>query len=385
MTSPAGAGMVRGLNLSLVLAHVRTSEPVSRVRLAERTGLTRATVSSLVTELLAAELLEEQPAPRGSTGRPAAQLRLNRSGPVGLGVQVDVEAVRVCVVDLAGTVRGQALEAVDVRAERPEPVLAAVARLAREVLAGLTLPTAGVALALPGMVDPAGVVLRAPNLPAWEGMVPGSALAEHLAPVLETTGPVLVANEADLAATAELWFGGRPDVEDFLHVSGEIGVGSGIVLGGRLFGGAKGRAGELGHVVVDPRGHPCSCGGLGCLEVVAGVRALLASSGCAGVDELAAAATSADPRARAALGDAGAALGLALAAAVNLLDVPAVVLGGAYARLGEWMLPSVRAELATRCVVRPAPRVFCSALGSDAAVRGAAATVVRTLLDDPRR
>lgn len=383
--SPAGAGTVRGLNLALVLAEVRTAEPLSRVRLAERTGLTRATVSSLVFELLANGLLEEQPAPRGSTGRPAAQLRLNRSGPVGLGVQVDVEGVRVCVVDLAGTVRGQGLQAMDVRVEAPRLVLAAAGRLAHEVLAAVDLPPAGVGLALPGMIDSAGRVQRAPNLPGWEGMVPASALAELLGPVLGPTQPVLVANEADLAATAELWFGGRADVEDFLHVSGEIGVGAGIVLGGRLFGGAGGRAGELGHVVVDPRGRPCSCGGVGCLEQVAGVRALLASSGCAGVDELAAAATSGDPRARSALRDAGAALGVALSAAVNLLDVPTIVLGGAYARLGEWMRPAVRDELATRCVVRPAPPVLCSKLGSDAAVRGAAATVVRTLLENPRR
>lgn len=377
--------MVRGLNLSLVLAHVRTCEPLSRVRLAERTGLTRATVSSLVTELLVAGLLEEQPAPRGAPGRPAAQLRLNRSGPVGLGVQVDVDTVRVCVVDLAGTVRGHALAKIDVRAGRPELALAVVAELAGDVLARVALPTAGVALAVPGMVDSGGVVLRAPNLPGWEGTVPAAVLAEHLVPVVGEMGSVLVANEADLAATAELWFGGHPNLEDFLHVSGEIGVGSGIVLGGKLFRGAGGRAGELGHVVVDPGGRPCSCGGRGCLEQVAGVRALLVSSGAAGVEELAAAATVAQPRARAALDGAGTALGVALASAVNLLDVPTVVLGGAYSRLGEWMLPAVRAELAVRCVVRPAPGVLCSQLGSDAAVRGAAATVVRTLLENPRR
>ena len=111
--------------------------------------------------------------------------------------------------------------------------------------------------------------------------------------------PVRAGNEADLAALAELWFGdGRgpaaedphaspgPDGVDFLYVSGGIGVGAGIVLGGALFRGAGGRAGELGHVVVDPHGPPCSCGGRGCLEQAAGQRALLQAAGAGTVEEL---------------------------------------------------------------------------------------------------
>ena len=185
---------------------------------------------------------------------------------------------------------------------------------------------------------------------------------------------VQAGNEADLAALAELWSGGPADA---VHVSGGIGVGAGILLGGKLFRGAGGRAGEIGHVVVEPDGLPCSCGGRGCLETAAGLEAMLRAGGTPDLDALVAAAP---PDV---LAGVGRALGVALAGAVNLLDVPAVVLGGIYPRCGAALLDAVRAELTARVVSRPAVDVRFSALGADAALRGAATAVVHDLLADP--
>ena len=374
---PAGQHTVRRHNRALVLHTVAADEPVSRARIATRTGLTRGTVSSLVEELLAAGLVAELAAARGGTGRPANPLELNRSGPGGLGVEIGVDAVGACVVDLTGAVRARRVVASDHRTHGPAVGLKAAALLAADVVTEAGLPVTGVGLAVPGVV--AGNVLeRAPNLPLWRDVDIVAQAADVLGPVVGEV-PVTVGNEADLAALAEQRAGGAGD--DFLYVSGGIGVGAGIVLGGRLFGGSGGRAGELGHVVVDPAGPPCTCGGRGCLERAAGIEDMCRAAAVDDLDALADAAARREPTAEAALRTGGHALGVALAGAVNLLDVPTVVLGGGYPRLGAVLRAAVADELARRVVWRSPVAVRTSALGAAAAVRGAATSVVRAVLD----
>ena len=376
-TGPAGQQTVRRHNLGLVLRTVAAEEPVSRARVAQRTGLARGTVSSLVDELLAAGVVAELSPARGGPGRPASPLQLNRSGPAGLGVEVAVDTVAAYVVDLAGTVRARRRIVSGHRSGPPPAALAPLARLAAEVVAETPdLRVAGVTVAVPGVVGPAGVLERAPNLPGWHDVDVAREVGGALAPVVGAV-PVTAGNEADLAALAEREATGATD---FLHVSGGIGVGGGIVLGGRPFHGAGGRAGELGHVVVDPDGPPCSCGGRGCLEQAAGLEVLLRTGGATDLDALAAATAAGEPRACAAVAAAGRALGVALAGAVNLLDVPAVVLGGAYPRLGPALAAAVTDEIARRVVWRSPVAVRLSTLGGDAAVRGAALSVVTALV-----
>jgi predicted NBD/HSP70 family sugar kinase len=369
MSAPAGQHTVRRHNLALVLAEVAGPEPLSRAGVATRTGLTRGTVSSLVEELMGAGLVTELAAARGGTGRPASPLRLDPNGPAGLGLEVGVDAVGACVVDLTGQVRARRSVASGHRDDVPDAGLTTVAALGTEVMAEAGLPIAGAAVALPGVVGPDAVLERAPNLPRWVDVAVGDRLS-----VLLSGLPVRAGNEADLAALAERWSGGPADA---VVVSGGIGVGAGILLDGALFHGAGGRAGEIGHVVVDPEGRPCHCGGRGCLETAAGLEALL---GAAGVTDLDALVTARPAAVRA----AGRALGVALAGAVNLLDVPTVVLGGSYSRCGPLLLDTVRAELAERVFARPGVDVRYSALGPDAALRGAATAVIQALLADPR-
>ncbi|MCO1660733.1 ROK family transcriptional regulator [Pseudonocardia humida] len=359
---------VRRHNLALVLREIAEGEPVSRAGVAQRTGLTRGTVSSLVEELIADGLVTELAVARGTTGRPASPLQLNRSGPAGLGIEIGVDEVGVCVVDLSGTVRAQRSAASDHRTREPAVGLDRAAALAAEVVAEAGLPVEGAGVALPGVVGRDGVLQRAPNLPRWVDVAVDAELAARLGL------PVDVGNEADLAAAAELWFDGGPP--DFVHVSGGIGVGAGIVLGGELFRGPGGRAGELGHVVVDPDGPACSCGGRGCLEQLAGQRALLELTGARDVEALLR-----DPGRATAV--AGRALGVALAGVVNLVDVPTVVLGGLYARLGEPLAAAVTAELRSRVPSRPEVTVRLSEPDAGGALRAAAALVVRRRLRRP--
>jgi predicted NBD/HSP70 family sugar kinase len=237
----------------------------------------------------------------------------------------------------------------------------------------------GTGVAVPGVVDHAGIVLRATNVPALTGVNITAAVAAGLR---VSRRSMVVDNEANLAALAERH---APAAErDFVYVSGEVGVGAGIVIGGELFRGASGMAGELGHVCIETKGRPCGCGGRGCVEQYAGQDALLHAAGVASVDTLLTGLSEHHRRCMRAAADAGSALGVGLADLLNVIDVPTVVLGGLYAQVFDHLAPSVREELDHRVLAADArrPVVRAAHTGPEAAVRGAAAAVVQRALAD---
>ncbi|GIJ80804.1 sugar kinase [Micromonospora phaseoli] len=398
--APAGAvrqGSLRELNLALVLGRIAAAgRPPSRAALAAETGLTRATVSAVVEDLVAGRLVTEaEPTPRAGAGRPARGLVLAGDGPAGLGLEINVDYLAACVVDLAGEVRHHTVRRADLRPVSPADALGRLADLAARARAdaerqGLTL--AGAALGVPGLVDDAGRVRLAPNL-GWRD-VPVPELLAHHAPLTETVDGVpalVVDNEANLAALGELHSGAGPG--SFLHISGEVGIGAGIVLDGALFRGARGWSGEIGHIPVRPDGPPCRCGGRGCLELYAGQEAILSAAGLIGADlpadtapaRLTQLAEVGQAAVLHALAEAGTAIGVTVASVINLLDLDTVVLGGAYAPLTPWLRPPVLAEIDRRVLtaawspvtVRPAT------LGPNAAAVGAAGSVVRRIIARP--
>jgi len=376
--SPVRQSSVRAHNLALVLQTVANStDPISRASVAGVTGLTRATVSALVDDLVTGALLTEvEPAPRSGAGRPAVGLTLAPDGPAGLGLEINVDYRAACVVDLAGTVRHRLVEPGDQRLTDPDTAVAALGRLAARARAlaekdGLTV--AGAALAVPGLVTADGVVRIAPNL-GWQDVAVGDLLGDPA---------ITVDNEANLAALSELGTAGLP--RDFVYISGEIGIGAGIVLDGALYRGTRGWSGEIGHIPINPDGPACRCGARGCLEQYAGQEAVLRAAGVSTVEALASAAADGETPALTALSAAGSALGVAVAAVVNLLDVRTIVLGGSYASLLPWLRDPIAAE-ADRRVLTAAwspVRLRAATLGPDAAMRGAAGSVVHALLDDP--
>jgi len=353
--APVRQSSVRAHNLALVLQTAANSaDRPSRAGIAALTGLTRATVSALVDDLIAGGLLiEHDPAPRTGAGRPAAGLALNADGPAALGLEINVDYLAACVVDLTGSVRHRIVAHGDQRplsAADSLQALDALAAQARAAAEGEGLTLAGAALAVPGLVAADGLVRVAPNL-GWQDVdVP--ALLPGLAGL-----PLIVDNEANLAALAS-----AEGERTFLYVSGEIGIGAGIVLDGELYRGVRGWSGEIGHITVFPDGRPCRCGATGCLEQYAGQEQVVADV------ELAASA-----------------LGIALAAVVNLLDIGVIVLGGAYAPEFPRLRGGIEAELARRVLTSGLAPVTLRAaeLGPDAAMRGAADAVIQSVRDDP--
>ncbi|WIX83239.1 ROK family transcriptional regulator [Amycolatopsis carbonis] len=375
MTQAVRHDSMRARNLELVLGEVAGRGPLTRAALAELTGLTKSTVSKLVGDLLDAGFLAETgPARAGERGRPGVEVVLSGARVASLGLEINVDYLAVCLLDLARTVRFTERRERDNRGSRPEEVLGELQNLAEAALAAAEdLTVAGAVLAVSGPVGD-GVLFSAPNL-GWSDV--------RAADMLHLPVSVTLDNEANLGALGELWFGAGPS--DFLFVSGEVGIGAGLVVDSALFPGTHGLAGELGHVVVSPRGPRCRCGASGCLETYAGQEALLEAAGVASVHELLGNLGTNDPAAVQATTAAGEAVGLALSSAVNLLDLDHVVLGGVFAPLFPWLAPAAETVLADRLgrLRGSVPTLAPSTVGGDAATLGAAGRTIHHVLADP--
>ncbi len=385
--TPANQRSVRRHNLGIVLRHIAERGPRSRAAIAQETGLNKTTVSSLVGELLEFGLVRETEVElRGTVGRPALPVELSGGRVAGLGVEVGVDFLAVLAADLSGAERYAERVVVDNRGRGVAPVLedlGAMAGRALDRLAADGVLAVGAVIALPGLVDSNGRLLVAPNL-GWTDV----PVAEEMGARLPAKLVIRAENEANLGALAEMWEGAGRELGDFLFVSGELGVGAGIVVGGQLFRGSHGFGGELGHLTVDPAGEECACGNRGCLETILGLPHLLQAAGMPAdgrVDELAAAARAGDERVLAALSEAGRWLGVGVGSALNLLNPRGVVVGGYFAVLAPWLLAGLEQELAARVLAAEwdVPRVVASSLGEQAAVRGGAALALRRVYADP--
>jgi predicted NBD/HSP70 family sugar kinase len=390
-TLPADQTTVRRANLGVVLRQVAVGGSRSRAQIAADTGLTRGTVSSLVAELIDLGLIREtgKTTPPRGVGRPGVGLEL-ADVVVGIGLEVNVDYLAVSVEDLTGAVRYERRSYRDNRGSPPGPVLdrlAQTARVALEKAASEGMRPVGVSVAVPGLVEEAsGTVVLAPNL-GWADV----PLAEQLGARLGL--PAHVENESNLAALAEHWTGAAVGIDDFICVFGEVGVGGGVVLGGRLFRGSHGFGGEFGHITVDPDGHACACGSRGCVETLVGQESIARAAGISPTtgrsrgltDELVRRAEEGSPEVLRALADAGRWLGVALASTFNVLDLEAVVLGGCFGPLSPWLLDDVRTTLGQRSLAARSGSfaVLPSAFGDGAAVRGAAALSLHRVLDEP--
>jgi predicted NBD/HSP70 family sugar kinase len=381
---------VRRANLSAILRELHNRGPVSRSELGTRTGLTRSAVRGLIGELALAGLVSEEPGtPQGTPGRPSPLVRPSPRCGIVLALEITVDSLAVAAVGIGGQV-------IDVvRLDRPrdrssvEETIADLAALARAVLRRLpdTDGMIGIGVAVVGIVRrDAGVVTMAPNL-GWRDV----PLAERLAHALGTTLPVAVANEADLGALAELRRGAAVGAEHVLFISGEVGVGGGLIVDGQPLTGARGFAGEIGHMPVNPDGRTCRCGSVGCWETEVGEGALLRRAGHppdAGREEVEAvlqeaAAGSAD--ALEAVDAVGRWLGFGLAGLVNVFNPQVVVLGGLFSRLHPLVGATLGAQLDRLALpqAREAIRVVPAALGVDAPLLGAAELAFEPLLADP--
>jgi predicted NBD/HSP70 family sugar kinase len=382
---PAGSGSLESLrerNRRRLVDTLRRRGSASRAELARLTGLSRSTVSTLVADLQTGGLVVEHPDPRApgrdrtpQQGRPPTLLTLDRSAGLVLGIDFGHEHVHVAIADLSRTILAERVRALDVD-RSAERALDVAVELADEVVASAgadrdRILGAGVGLSGPIDVD-AGTVHAGKILPSWAGVRPVDELAKRL------SLRVHLDNDANLGALAEVTLGAGIGARDAIYIMVSGGVGAGLILGGELYRGAGGTAGELGHVLVDESGPICRCGNRGCLEMMAGGNAIIgllrpSHGDDLTLDEVMALAADGDSGARRAIADAGRVLGRSVAAIVNAFNPELVIVGGTVSAAGDVLLDPMR-EAVDRYAIESAAadvRIARGVLGDRAEVLGA--------------
>lgn len=390
---------LRRNNLSVVLRQVRELGPRSRARIAADTGLNKATVSSLVAELVDRGLLREGQAPpeRGVLGRPGLLLELDGAGVYGVGAEINVDYLAVAALDLGGETVVERRVPLDVAHLDPGTTLDHLADLIRDAVRAVDTRggrNAGVTLAVPGLVQSAtGSLELAPNL-GWQAISVVDVMRERLG---DPPYRLRVDNEANLAALAaysEMTAGGQ----DLVLLTGGVGVGGGVVSGGHLLRGGHGFSGEVGHMPIAPAGGTCGCGRTGCWETVVGLTALLDQATDPDdpvrdpsldveqrLAEITRRAEAGDARTLRALAAVGTWLGIGGAVLVNILNPDVLVLGGYFAVLGPWLIEPLEAAIREHVIAPDGGgcRVVRSELGFAAAVRGGAQISLDQVFLDP--
>jgi predicted NBD/HSP70 family sugar kinase len=327
-----------------LLRHVRTGRARSRAELVALTGASRNTISARVDQLIAAHLLEEGGRGWSTGGRPPTILRFNSRAGCVLAVDLGVTSVDVAVTDLSAQVLATAGHAIDI-AEGPGPVLAEVDRLTQKVLAEAGLAPAdvcAVGVGVPGPVEiSTGRPSHPPIMPGWHDHPIPSAFGRYEC-------PVYVDNDVNVMALGEMGVAGSAD--DVLVVKVGTGIGCGVIVEGRVYRGAQGSAGDIGHIYVaqpDGRIVLCRCGNENCLEAIAGGGALLRDAVAAGLPvtstrQVVELAKDGDGPAIELVRNSGRTIGTVLAALVNFFNPHRIVMTGGVAQAGLPLLAGIR-------------------------------------------
>jgi predicted NBD/HSP70 family sugar kinase len=382
--------LTRRTNRALVLEYVHRHGELARADLTHLLGLNRSTIGSVIADLVALGVVVERvPARADGVGRPSHLVGPRPDGPYVIAVEIDADHVTTSAVGLGGQVLSR-----DDHDLRPQDtgsravadrIRADAATIAAAVSPGAFL--VGVGVSLPGTVRQGDeIVQQAPNL-GWRDEPFHDLLAARFPPGL----PIRLGNDADVGVLAEHLRGAAQGATDAVYLIGKIGVGAGMIVGGRPLTGAGGLAGEVGHMVLDPAGPVCRCGSNGCMEALVGEAALLRASGRRrppsrrAVAQVLEAARLGEPAALAGIERVGSALGLAIANVVNLLNPEVVILGGSLAPILELGAASIEAELDRRAMAGPRRMVTLRTpgLGDDSSLIGAAELAFRPLLADP--
>jgi predicted NBD/HSP70 family sugar kinase/biotin operon repressor len=372
---------LRERNRTRVIDALRTNGAISRAEIARKTGLSRTTVSSLVADLQSTGLVVERTAQDGvpagpQGGRPGVLVSLDGSAGAIVGIDFGHDHVRAAVADLSYEVLAERFSEREVDTEAGDSLDAAAS------MVGELLEEAGVerervvaaGVGLPAPIDREnGLVSSQPILASWLGLDPAAELERRIGL------PVHLDNDANVGALGEYTLGAARGSQVMAYLRLSAGIGAGLVINGRLFRGARGIAGEIGHVLVDDEGPICRCGNRGCLETfVAGPAIcdlLSRSHGAITVPDLLALAADGDVGCQRAIGDAGRILGRAVADLCNYFNPDLIVIGGELSAAGDLMLAPIKEAVRRYAIAAVADNVeiVAGTLGDRAEVLGALA------------
>ncbi len=398
MKDTADQKLVRKLNNNIIIEVLRKEAPVSRANLSSITGLNRSTVSSIIDELLDGGWVRETSYQTNKIGRPGLLLEINPQGGFAVGIEIGVDFLLCVITNFSAEVIWH--KRIDINPKDGQVVILQKAfELASEGIefgekeCGRPL---GIGIAIPGLVDVHNGILKlAPNL-KWQN-VPLRLIWNQ-----QFHYPIYVENDGNAAALGEYYFGAAKGTRDFIYIAAGFGLGSGIIVDGKLLRGNKGYASEVGHMTYDPQGEECSCGKRGCYETIVGPRAVIKSvkklieekgadntiikisekdKSPINYDAVVNAAIENDLIALDALKDVGCKVGLVVSHLVNIFDPKMVILGGALNYAKDFIQPVVEKVVKENALLlcQEDLKITNSQLGQEASVMGAIALVLENL------
>ena len=393
--------LIRELNRSILLNLLRIHFPQSRADLAAATGLNKATVSSLIADLLAAGLVREIGQASSDGGRPAVLFELNPDAGRIIGAELGVGFIKIILADFRATTLWRDHVYFNL-SDTPEHVLRMLIKLVRtaaNVAERSGHKVFGVGIGVHGLVDlHTGALLYGPHL-GWQDVPVRARLAEAFA------FPIFVDNDSKVSSIGERYYGVAQHIDNFVYVDVNVGLGVGIWLGGQVHRGATGYAGEVGHTTIVPDGPVCRCGNRGCWEMYAGQRALIerlraavagGSRTCLPVNNgqladvslpmIVDAAQAGDALVLRTLDEIGSYLGLGIANLINTFNPSVVVIGGVLSLAADFLMPAIERTVAERAMrwPREAARILVAAHRYDSCVIGSVALVLNDILSHPR-
>lgn len=396
--TPIPAQHVKSLNKHVVLDLIRfTPGGISRVELAQRMSLTRAAVTSIVNDLISNGIIREAESRSVNSGRPPVLLEIHPERGYVAGIDMGATHLSVIIANLATHVLKEKEVPFDI-SRGPDICIAQANELLNELLTESKLALTdllAIGVGVPGpIVAEAGMVLAPPIMPGWDRF-----------PILETLEklwkrPVSLNNDAELGALGEWACGAGRGQKNLAYIKVGTGIGSGILLNGEIYRGSTGSAGEVGHLTIDENGPLCTCGNRGCLEAIAGGKAIASQAQDAvrngqrtqlntitpleniSAKDVAAAARRGDLISQQILSQAGDHLGVAIAGLVNLFNPGMVIVGGGVAQIGDLFLEPVRKAVEKRSLpaAAQAVRITTALLGRRSSCMGAVIQAVSIAL-----
>ncbi|MBW5445602.1 ROK family protein [Cohnella sp. CFH 77786] len=380
-TTPTGdQALIKRINTAIVLESILRGAPLSRAQISERTGLNKATVSSLVQDLIEGSVVREIGTGVSSGGRKPVMLEFVASAGYAVGVDLGVNYIRGVLADLQGGVVAEAN--LTLKRHEPDSVLEEIGRCIDgliEQAPASSYGIVGIGVGVPGLVDESGTVLFAPNL-QWRDVPLKRQLSERYGV------PVTIDNEANAGALGEQIFGAGRSIANLVYVSVGIGIGTGLILHKMLYKGASGFSGEMGHLSVEAFGKPCACGNRGCWEMYASERALLDKASGRGFENLEgmlAAASAGREDVLSLFEETGEYLGIGIANIVNVFNPDAVIIGNRISQARPWIEATLRRTVVQRSLgfhLRNVQLLFAE-LGESSAMLGAAQMAIAGFFD----
>lgn len=384
---PISKDMMRQMNRSLVLNTIRLKGPISRTQIARGTGLSAATISGLVSELLEDGLIFELEEGDSSGGRRPVLLTLNPSGGYVVGIKLMEDHLIAALTNLEAKVVDSMN--ISIKTTAPDEIVDAIADEVEKLLKKNQIPPTklfGVGVGLAGIVEQDTGILRLSPIFGWQGIPFGKMVQDKL------QVPVYIDNDVNTVTLTEKWFGMARDIDHFLTVTIGRGVGMGIVSNGRLYRG-RGGAGEFGHVVVDPTGDECQCGKSGCLETYVADPYLLRKAKAdpnleervQSIGDLRTLAAEGNQDAKAIYALAGEVLGREIANLINVFDPQMIILTGEGVKAKELFVEKMFEAIHAHRMpgMGPDTTVHIDELEDLAWARGAAGLVLRAVFESP--